>query len=65
MLSQDIKEDKVDILRSKTFWGSIFLAIAGILNADVINATNIMEAVGIVLTAIGIRGAALRSGTQL
>lgn len=43
------------ILKSKTFWGSIFASGGYLTGADVIGPSEIFTAVGAVVAAIGVR----------
>lgn len=45
------------LLKSKTFWGAIAAAAGLLLNAAVIDTTVILQAIGIVVGAIGLRDA--------
>jgi len=48
---------QVNPLKSKTFWGAVAVAVAGLLGAETIDQTSILHAVGLVLGALGIRDA--------
>jgi hypothetical protein len=50
----------LDLLKSKTFWGAVALAVATVLSADKISTTVILEAVGILLGGTGLRMAIAR-----
>ncbi len=55
------------IFRSKTFWGAVMLAASVVLKAaatDGISAAVLVEALGIILGAVGIRSAIAKNGAN-
>jgi len=56
-MGTQMQERTKKVLLSKTVWGAVFAALAGLLKVDHIGVLDILRAIGEVLMAIGIRDA--------